>query len=70
MRQTGAGVQGWGAGVLEKDVVSLVFKARFLIPKSQYSHVALRAVLSLQTSTSPFGNTGAGNGLEVLVTHA
>lgn len=48
----------------------LFLKQRFLIPKSQYSHVALRAVLSLQTSTSPFGNTGAGNGLEVLVTHA
>ena len=60
----------WGAEVLEKDVVSLFLKQRFLIPKSQYSHVALRAVLSLETSTSPFGNTGAGKGLGVLVAHA
>ena len=51
-------------------MVSLFLKQRFLIPKSQYSHVALRGVLSLETSTSPFGNTGAGKGLGVLVAHA
>ena len=51
-------------------MVSLFLKQRFLIPKSQYSHVALRGVLSLETSTSPFGNTGSRKGLGVLVAHA
>lgn len=59
-----------GAGVLEKDAVSLFLEQRFLTAKSQYSHVALRAVLSLETSASPSGNAGAGKGLGVLVAHA
>ena len=63
--------------MLEKDGASLFLKQMFLIPKSQYSHLAPRAVLNLGTGTSPSRNalgqgqhTGAGKGLRVLATHA